>query len=181
MFKKRKKRKQKETYCEEETYCAEDILFKGKRIDNGEWVESSSITRTCYNMVYLGYGACWTEVIPESVGRFTGLKDKNKVKIFEGDILKISAGGAEYVKLVVFNNGAFRLKGEKNTLASYCCHRIVKIIGNIHDTETCKNRKRHRKNKVKTTSEIETTLKSNVPECTTEAQKPSQGRLQYIG
>ena len=127
MFKNHIDREQKEAYCENK------ILFRGKRIDNGEWVKSDSITHAYYNTVYLGSGVNWTEVIPETVGRFTGLKDNNNEKIFEGDILKISAGSSEYVKTVEFYGGAFRLKGEKNTLASYCCHRIVEIIGNIHD------------------------------------------------
>lgn len=68
-----------------------DILFRGKRVDNGEWVEgyyaksnlveSNPIIQTDFDDY---------EVFEKSVGQFTGTYDKNNVRIFEGDIVKIS-------------------------------------------------------------------------------------------
>lgn len=77
-----------------------EIIFRGKRIDNGEWVEghyhysnwylppSMKIVDTTYHILPVGHGDSH-KVSPETVGQFTGKTDKNGKKVFEHDILQI--------------------------------------------------------------------------------------------
>jgi uncharacterized phage protein (TIGR01671 family) len=119
-----------------------DILFRGKRKDSGEWVEGSLLYRvilsptpeisdecTIYFIVEQDFNGCEYNVLPESIGQYTGLQDINGIKIFEGDIVKSNHFPPSVVNFV---DGTF-LFGEissKEVVSTYHDNQL-EIVGNI--------------------------------------------------
>lgn len=131
-----------------------EILFRAKRIDNGEWVEGwyqpPIVGIHCdgrkeslgASLSIIGnYGFLEdVYIIPETVGQFTGLTDKNGKKIFEGDIVR-DAQNSLFGKVVYatpqdgFDGMAgFMVDDVDDGLQNYngFWHQ-VEVVGNIHD------------------------------------------------
>lgn len=125
-----------------------EILFRGKRTDDTGWIEGFYFQKPNPKSedglpVYHGisdlppFGA---EVIPETVGQYTGLKDKNGKKIFEDDIVKSNIalwGKDKYVVSFEETRGGWYPFACGDGCG--CCEaetistEHVTVIGNIHD------------------------------------------------
>ena len=116
-----------------------EILFRGKRIDNGEWVygfpwiNRSHTRETFYITDLMGE---IIQVIPETVSQYTGLKDKNGREIFEGDIVRHGLFKQDYKMIVRYREeSAAFMFGDKRTGFSFSSDqtKYLEIIGNVHE------------------------------------------------
>lgn len=123
-----------------------EIIFRGKRVDNGKWVQGYLFET--WGRTYICWGTTndipnTIEVIPDTVGQFIGCRDKNGTLIFNGDIVLSTYGRCSTDKIGLTRIGIIEYK---DSIASY---RIaikdskvnisfrdtneIEVLGNIYD------------------------------------------------
>ena len=119
-----------------------EILFRGKRLDNGQWVEGNyvyrpKLTGEHYIVAYNCAGSnLWFLVDPATVGQYTGLKDKNGKRIFEGDVVQICSNSIfSMVGVVEYRDGGFEIRDEENDMYECLWYEDMEmeVLYNIHD------------------------------------------------
>ena len=126
-----------------------EILFRGKLTDDSKWgygclldkiygavpaIMSQQSVDDAFNLEFE-----YDHVQEKTVGQYTGMKDKNGKRIFEGDIVTgLFSFGMEIKAVVVFQDGAFGLQwirggAEQFSAFTSICNVEFEVIGNIHD------------------------------------------------
>lgn len=127
-----------------------DILFRGKQVSDGEWIEGYVFPQCidggyaplcittepiCAND-YSEILGDWAVVDSSTVGQYTGLTDKNGKKIFEGDIVKLANWGSNYFAKVEYDEGSFWVVNLDVQIPNYLgsiSKKYIEVVGNIYD------------------------------------------------
>lgn len=119
-----------------------DILFRGKSLSEKSWTYGDllRVRRDVVSIVTKDYNelASW-HVEPETVGQYSGLKDKNEEMMFEGDIVSgLFVFGMSVKGVVGFEGGSFGVRWSRGDAIHFTpftstCNITWEVIGNVHD------------------------------------------------
>lgn len=125
-----------------------EIKFRGRRVDTGEWVYGKLLNSNFSSFIVMMVNTIggnvisslvYHEVDQESIGQYTGLKDKKGVEIYERDVVDTTYNGEAFIGVVVYDMSELDFKatnGKENYGSNFqyllCCEE-VEVIGNIYE------------------------------------------------
>ena len=113
-----------------------EILFRGKRVGNGEWIEGYYFRQYGSNEIVTADDEIY-HITPETVGQYTGLTDKNGLtKIFEGDVVKLFDIA---IGEIVCECGAFGISCRQQIDYDYLASEIASVTGCNNKPRFCHN------------------------------------------
>lgn len=130
----------------------DQIKFRGKSVTTEKWVYGDLLHIAGGSIIYHGsqtehsimekkgvdiellHGEV-SVVNPDTIGQFTGLKDKNSTEIYEGDIVKVGTNYCSYFYQVIFSTGCYRLADKDGDIWHNLNECDAEVCGNIYDNK----------------------------------------------
>lgn len=120
-----------------------EILFRGKRKDNGEWETGSLVMIRQEVFITDKMTGFRNPVSPDTVGQYIGLTDKNGQKIYDGDIIESHYGDKHLdervIETIVWDENGWCVQQNKRdeyypvVMTEYGVLKNSVVIGNVHD------------------------------------------------